>query len=51
MKIVKGLEREDISRVILSSDEDGEDFEDEEETTENDEDEIPIEEEELREEQ
>jgi hypothetical protein len=51
MKRVKGLEREDISKVKMSSDEHEEDFEDEE-ITENNDDEIPGEEEEdLREEQ
>jgi hypothetical protein len=51
MKIVKGLEREDISKIKMSSDEDEEDLEDEEgiedeEITVNDEDEILKEEEE-----
>jgi hypothetical protein len=51
MKIVKGLEQEDISKVKMSSDEDDEDLEDEEdiedeEITVNDEDEILKEEEE-----
>jgi hypothetical protein len=51
MKIVKGLEQEDISKVKMSSDEDEEDLEDEEgiedeEITVNDEDEILKEEEE-----
>jgi DNA-binding Lrp family transcriptional regulator len=51
MKRVKGLEREDISKVKMSPDEHEEDFEDEEITVNND-DEIPGEEEEdLREEQ
>jgi DNA-binding CsgD family transcriptional regulator len=40
MKIVKGLERGDISKVKMSSNEDEENFEDEEEITVNDEDEI-----------
>jgi DNA-binding CsgD family transcriptional regulator len=46
MKIVKGLERGDISKVKMSSNEDEENFEDEEEITVNDEDEILEEEEE-----